>query len=110
MGRKRIRKEMKQVIIEEGIYDVETRLPLRKVDFQYDGKQITRRLFILGDTEKRNAKVDVIDFFRVTLEEINQLSALELGEKLKREVVECFDRNVNNEIPFFDSPIITRCQ
>ena len=106
-----------ETIIEEGIWDVEQKLPLRRAIFTCDGKKITRNLFILGDSEKRNSKVDVIDLDKVQLKidltKINKLSVSEIGEYLKKEAeifepITCFEQNIANEIPFFTSPIITK--
>ena len=97
---------MKKVIIEEGIYDIYSKLPLIRVIFTEDNNKITRSIFILGHSEKRNSKIDVIDFVRVDLSTINNLSALELGEQIKNEVASCFQRNINNELPQFIYPII----
>lgn len=81
---------MMETIIEESIWDIEQRLPVRRAVLRCDDKEITRNLFILGDEEWRNSKVDIIN--------------LETVEFPK----DCFERNVNNEIPFFINPIITR--
>ena len=106
-----------ETIIEESIWDVEQKLPLRKVILTCDGKKITRNLFILGDSKKRNAKVDIIDLekvqIKINLTKINELSPTELGDFLKNEAINfepysCFERNVSNEIPFFTNPIITK--
>ena len=106
-----------ETIIEESIWDIKSRSPIRKAVFTCDGKKITRNLFILGDSERRNAKVDVIDLEKVSIKidltKIKELSSIELGEFLKKEAEvfephRCFERNVENEIPFFLNPIITR--
>lgn len=106
-----------ETIIEEGIWNVSQKLPLRRAIFTCDGKKITRKLFILGDSERRNNKVDIIDLERVNLKisltEVNKLSVSEIGEYLKKEAevfepISCFERNVANEIPFFTSPIIVK--
>ena len=97
-----------ETIIEESIWDIEQKLPLRKSILTYDSEKITRNLFILGDSERRNNKIDVIDSFSISIEEINKMSSLEIGDMLKKRITECFERNVNNEIPFFTSPIITK--
>jgi hypothetical protein len=106
-----------ETIIEEGIWDIKQKLPLRRVVFTCDGKKITRNLFILGDSENRNSKVDIIDLEKVEIEisltKINKLSTTEIGEYLKKkaevfEPITCFERNISNEIPFFTSPIITK--
>lgn len=106
-----------ETIIEEGIWDIENKQPIRRAIFTCDGKKITRNIFILGESEKRNSKVDIIDLYNVKLEieltKINNLSAVEIGEYLKKEAevfepITCFERNIANEIPFFTSPIITK--
>ena len=97
-----------ETIIEESIWDIKQKLPLRKAIFTYDGEKITRNLFILGDSERRNNKIDVIEYFNISIEEINKMSSLEIGDMLKNRLDECFEKNVNNEIPFFTSPIITK--
>jgi hypothetical protein len=96
-----------ETIIEESIWNIEQRLPLRKCILKYDGNKITRNLFILGDSKYRNNKIDVIDEFRVSIEDINKMNPLELGSMLKDELNKCFERNLNSEMPFFTSPIIT---
>lgn len=106
-----------EITIEEGIWDIEERLPLRKAVFTCDGKKVTRNLFILGDTDKRNSKVDIIHLDKIVIEmeveKINTLPAEELANLLKekakqKDPVGCFERNVNNELPFFKCPITTR--
>lgn len=97
-----------ETIIEESIWDIEQKLPLRKAILTYDGEKITRNLFILGDSERRNNKIDVIDNFSISIEEINKMSSIEIGDILKKSLNECFERVVNDEIPFFKSPIITK--
>lgn len=85
------------VTIEEGIWDIEQKMPLRRAVLTYDGKQITRNLFILGDSEKRNKKIDVIDHLQVNLSDINEMSVTKLARHLKSIVSDCFVRNVNAE-------------
>ena len=106
-----------ETIIEESIWDIKQKLPLRRTILTCDGKKITRNLFILGDSKKRNSKVDIIDLekveIKIDLTKINKLSAMEIGKKKKKEAVvfepnTCFERNVANEIPFFINPIITK--
>lgn len=93
-----------KTIIEEQIYSIETKQPIRRAVFEYKDSRITRELFILDST--RNGKIDVIDHFWVSLKEIESKTPNELGTFLKKELEECFDRNIKNEIPFFDCPII----
>ena len=97
-----------ETVIEESIWDIEQKLPLRKTVLTYNGEKITRNLFILGDSERRNNKIDVIDDFRISIGEINKMSSLEIGDMLKKRLTECIEYNINNEIPFFTSPIITK--
>lgn len=97
-----------KTIIEEGIWNIKERQPLRRVVFEFDGNKITRSLFILGDSERKNSKIDIIDYFVVELSKIKHLSPLALGKFLKKELSECFDKNVDNEIKFFTNPIITK--
>jgi len=97
-----------ETIIEESIWDIEQKHPIRKAILTYDGEKITRNLFMLGDSEYWNNKIDIIDNFRISIEEIKKMSSLEIGDMLKNRVAECFENNVNNEIPFFTSPIITK--
>jgi hypothetical protein len=97
-----------ETIIEESIWDIKQKLPLRKAIFTYDGEKITRNLFILGDSERRNNKIDVIEYFNISIKEINKISSLEIGDMLKNKINKCFETNVNNEIPFFTLPIITK--
>lgn len=106
-----------ETIIEESIWCVKKRLPLRKVIFRYDGKTITRNLFILGNSEKRNAKIDVIDLenmkLSIDLAKVNSLSPIEIGDILKERAKDfepklIFDNNVSGDLEFFKYPIITR--
>jgi len=106
-----------ETIIEEGVWDIKQKSPLKRAIFKFDGKKITRNLFVLGDSERRNSKIDVIDLEKIKIEvsliEINKLSDSELciliKEKLKTfQPSVCFERNVNNEIPGFTNPIITK--
>lgn len=93
-------------IIEESIWCIEQKLPIRKCIFKYDGNQITRNLFILGDSEYKNNKIDIIDSLQVSIKEINEMTVSDLGSLLKDKLAKCFELNVSNEIPFFTSPII----
>jgi hypothetical protein len=108
-----------KVIIEEGIWDIRQKLPLRKSILTYDAKQITRKLFILaqhGRSDERNNKIDVIDLdkiqLKIDLNKVNKLSTNEIGKYLKKEAkhfepISIFERNVANEIECFTLPIIT---
>jgi hypothetical protein len=97
-----------KVIIEESIWDIETKQPIRKTTLTCDNEKITRNIFILGDSDRRNNKIDVIEDLRVSLADINNLTAVELGEKLKGILSDCFESNVQGEIPWFTYPIIQR--
>jgi hypothetical protein len=106
-----------KTIIEEGIYDIETKLPLKKAIFTFDGKKITRNLFILGDDEESNNKVDIINLEKTKIEvdipKIFNMSSQELCDYIMEKVKHlepnlCYERNINNEIPFFENPIITK--
>lgn len=96
------------VEIEEGIYSIEDRLPLRKVVFTYANSKITRKLFMLGDTDSRNNKIDVIEGFFIEIVDIERLTPIEIGDMLKKRILDCFERNIQSEMPFYKSPIITR--
>lgn len=97
-----------EVIIEEGIWNIETRMPIKSAVFKCDNVKITRQLYDIERSKKWNSKIDTIDHIRVNLSDISSLNSTELGEKIKGIMHDCFDRNVNNEIPFFEFPIITR--
>ena len=106
-----------ETIIEEGIYDVETRLPIRRAIFTFDGGKITRNLFILGDSERRNSKIDVIDIenakISINVSKINDCSIEEIISFLKKEAkkwepIPIFEQNVKDEIYWFSNPIITK--
>ena len=106
-----------ETTIEEGIWDIKEKSPLRRAIFKYDGKKITRNLFILGDTEARNSKIDIIDLEKIKIEvnlnEVNKLSSSELGDFIKDKLKDhqpsvCFEKNVNNDIYFFTNPIIIK--
>lgn len=94
--------------IEEGIWDIQEKKPLRKAIFKYDGSSITRNLFMLGDSEKRNSKIDVINSFSIEISKINELSPKQIGKLLKKQLSECFDNNIKSELKFYTCPIITK--
>ena len=50
---------MKKTVIEEGVWDIKEKSPLKKAVFIYDGNKITRQLFILGGTKKKKSKVEI---------------------------------------------------
>ena len=88
--------------------DKESKQIIRKVILEKSDSKITRKLFILGDSERRNNKVDVIDKYVISIEDINKMSANEIGNKLKKQLDDHFKRLVDDEISFFKSPKITK--
>jgi len=97
-----------KVEIEEGIYDISTKKSIRKSIHEYKNSKMTRQLYILGDSDYRNSKIDVIDFFRIKIEKIEKMSELQIGKMLKRQILECFNQNINNELKWFKFPIVTK--
>lgn len=105
-----------ETIIEESIWNIEEKTSIRKAIFRCDGKKVTRNLFILGDSDRRNNKIDTIDIENAKIEidvsKINNCSTEEiinfLNEKAKIwDPISIFEKNINSEIPFFENPIIT---
>ena len=76
-----------KTVITEGIFDIKSRKSIRTAIFEYKNDEITRKLFILGDSEKRNNKVDVINHFQISLKEIKTLSSKNLGLRLKKQFI-----------------------
>lgn len=111
---------MRIVIIEEGIFDIKNRKSIKTAIFTSDGKKITRQL--LYGEGNRDKKIDVhnIDKFVFTLKDIpgknildNNFSTKDFIQKIESDFEifqniykECFQRNIDNELPFFKNPII----
>ncbi len=92
-----------KIEIEEGIYSIVDRLPIRKVILDYEESKITRTIFQDGKTT-----LDISKTLSVSISDIRKLSHLELSNLLKKRLEECVDLQFNAEIGFFKSPIITK--
>lgn len=115
---------MTTTIIEEGIYDINTRESIKKAIFTFDGKRLTRELFYgsgIGGKAvcyDRKNKVDVIDGTNINInlplsDILNPTIDYERILESIKERVENFDaqnvaqRNIDAELPAFKNPIIT---
>ena len=94
------------ISIEETIWDINTKQPIRTCVLKNDGKKITRELFVLGD--RRNGRIDVVDSLNLSVEEIINLPLDEIGSLLKSRVANCLELNFQGELPFFAYLIITK--
>lgn len=93
-----------RIEITENIFCIKTRNAIRKVVLEYKDSRITRQLYIKGDSISKNNKIDVIDCFKVSFEDIEKLSPLELGMKLKKDLEQKFKEVIDSEICFFYNP------
>lgn len=105
---------MKKTIIEEGIYNINTRESVRKAIFTCDGSVMTRQL-IGYDGGYSDDKIDRISNC-VTRVQISLKDTLQdtvdyefILNNIKNKVESfknAYQENIDKEIPFFDNPII----
>ncbi len=112
---------MVTTIIEEGIYDVNTRESIKKAIFTFDGERLTRQLFYPDSHKLYRNQDDVIDVIDGTTMKIKLSLNDMLNSKIDyetilesiKEKVKDFDvknvaqRNIDAELPAFKNPIIT---
>lgn len=102
----------------------------RKCIFTYDGSNFTRKLWIDKVRERRKKKREVMSGFKfvhnfdekkfisltfdfneinsTTAEELNMLYGNGLGDKIKDMVDNFFEKNINDELEWYENPKITR--
>ena len=115
---------MVTTIIEEGIYDINTKESIKKAIFTFDGERLTRELFYgsgiggISDGYERKNRVDIIDGttinIKLTLDDMlnSKIDYESILESIKERAEE-FDvenlekRCIDAELPFFENPIIT---
>jgi hypothetical protein len=98
----------KYIYIEEGIYDIKTKRPIRSVEYIFNGEKMTRKLFILGDKKWKNNKIDVIDSFVVSIKDILNSTPDEIITNLKKKIDLAWSINLNEEKKWFNYPIIKK--
>lgn len=103
---------MKTTIIEEGIYDINTRESIKKAIFTFDGDALTRQLIGYGGD---NNKIDKIDKFTFKLEvSLKDILAYNIDydsfiEDVKIRAInirDIYKSNIDNEMSFFDNPVV----
>jgi hypothetical protein len=112
---------MVTTIIEEGIYDVDTKESIKKAIFTFDGERLTRQLIYPDAHNVYRNQDDIIDIIDGTTMKIKLSLNDMLNSKIDyetiiesiKEKVKDFDvknvvqRNIDAELPAFKNPIIT---
>lgn len=107
---------MKTIIIEENIWSITTKKPIRRCVLTQDGIVFTRQLYNIKDTTYRNDTKDIIDLDKITLriklKDVKGMSITEIGEYFKNlsenyKPEKLLKKHVDQELPFFKSPTIT---
>ena len=110
---------MKKIIVEDSVYSMETKKPIRKLELweEEKGNTICRRLYIEGDTGRRNRYIDRFDIgdveYKFTHRDVMVTSVDMMLEKLSKQYDEVmrikddrFNTYLDEEIKSFKSPSI----
>lgn len=108
---------MEKIIIEENIWNIHTKQPIRKCILTRDGNVLTRQLYNINDNSYRNNKTDTIDLtkynLKINLMDAKRLSIQEIGEYIKMKAQQCnpeeiLIQHLEKELPGFQNPNITK--
>lgn len=107
---------MIKTVIEEGIYDIETRESIKKAIFINDGERVTRQLFYKDGLNRDRIDVIKTDTFNFRTSILIQTiidskfsneNLIEIFNRKSAEFKDCYQRNIDSELPFFKNPIVT---
>lgn len=101
-------KVTKELIIEEGIYNIDTKKSICKLTIRFDGTKFTRELYHINDTKRRNEYIDIFDKFHLSVKDINNLSITEIGLKMKKKSDDFWELISTEEQRSFKYPIILK--
>ncbi len=105
-----------KIIVEEAIWDIARKTPIRACILTRNGNVLTRQLYHIDNLNKQNNKIDTIDLNKVNLKinlmEAKELSVKEIGKRIKKLSLEynpelLIIKHLEDELKGFDNPQIS---